>query len=170
MFASNHRLRITGANEEDAFLDRVITVPFIHSVPRDQWIPNLGDSLFQERGYIVAQALQALWALKTRNFIFTKVDVDFYEDEPQSYDPISDFVSQHCELGDGFEAESETLHREYSAFCEERGVPSQECAIFARILAVRFPGLTRVRNANRSGKRGFKGIRLQSDNVVSAGD
>ena len=162
MFASNHRLRIADASEEDAFLDRVVTIPFCNSVPRNAWIPDIGKILLQERGYIIGQAIKALRDLKRRNFVFTKVDADFYDDEPQGFDPIIAFVSQRCELDSVLEIDSEALHCQYLQFLSEFGLPEQNCAIFSRQLKKKYPQLESIRNAGGEiGKRGYKGIGLR---------
>lgn len=56
LFATNFPLRID--SNDPAFLDRIIFLPFMKSVPKDERDPDLAKKLWKERDAIVTKALQ----------------------------------------------------------------------------------------------------------------
>lgn len=95
LFCSNHKLQISSFDE--AFWDRLIYLPFRNSVPKEARIPNLAEKLFDERGYIVCEAINALQKLVKRNFVFTKVDLPdentLISNESNS---VNEFIAEKC--------------------------------------------------------------------------
>lgn len=41
LFAGNHPIRISGITREDAFLNRMVVIPFLHPVPTEDMQPKL---------------------------------------------------------------------------------------------------------------------------------
>lgn len=163
VFASNHKLKIADADDEEAFIDRIVTIPFNNTIPRDQMIPDLFYLLFQERGYIVEQAIVALQDLQRRNFIFTEIDTPaFFEDTSSVSDCIIDFCKEECIFSPDSECTTHELYKSYYDYCCEIGQQAEAFAVFARTISNRFPELERLRKANGIQQRGFRGITLRT--------
>lgn len=69
LIVTNHALKTKTPDE--AFLRRVVCVPFKYPVPLEEIDVNLLDKLWLERDGIVTAAITAYWQLKNRNYIFS---------------------------------------------------------------------------------------------------
>lgn len=75
LFATNFLLRID--SNDPAFLDRIIFLPFMKSVPKDERDPDLAKKLWKERDAIVTKALQYARKLMKQGWQFPPIpDVD----------------------------------------------------------------------------------------------
>ena len=75
LFATNFPLRIE--SNDPAFLDRIIFLPFMNSVPKEERDPNLAKKLWKERDAIVTKALQYARKLMKQGWQFPPIpDVD----------------------------------------------------------------------------------------------
>lgn len=75
LFATNFPLRID--SNDPAFLDRIIFLPFMKSVPKDERDPDLAKKLWKERDAIVTKALQYARKLMKQGWQFPPIpDVD----------------------------------------------------------------------------------------------
>ena len=71
LFVSNYPLRIPNPGRERALLDRLVDIPCQNPVEKQMQIPNLHKLLYEERGCITYQAMEALAMLDARNGVFT---------------------------------------------------------------------------------------------------
>lgn len=148
---------------EEALLSRLVTIPFRNSVTAEKQIPNLAQTLYQERGYIVGKAFSALRQLIHNNFVFTKADCgpSFIPSYGHAEDLIDEFTTDCCELVPEHRESTHALFHAYQRYCKECSLAGlTDSGIFGRELSARFPQLARTRNAGGAGTRGFIGIRL----------
>ncbi len=68
IFATNHPFLIK--SEDEAFFDRVVTIPFKYAVEKSQKIYNLKEKLLSERDGIVSKAIAAYYRLVDNNYVF----------------------------------------------------------------------------------------------------
>lgn len=164
VFASNHILRIADAEDEEAFIDRIVTIPFNNSISRDQMIPDLSYLLFQERGYIVEQAIEALQDLQRRNFVFTEIDTPvFYEDTLSISDSIASFCEEECIFSPETECTTYELYKAYHGFCCETGQQAVALTVFSRNISNKYPDLEHLRKVKGAPQRGLRGITLKTN-------
>lgn len=71
LFGSNFPLM--PADQDDAFGARLVTIPFLYSIPKDQQDKHLLDKLLVERPAIAVKALDAYLELRQRNYQFTPI-------------------------------------------------------------------------------------------------
>ena len=167
--AGNHPLRVKNLDTDDAFIRRIITIPFFNPVPPERWIDHLSEKMLKESGYIVKQAIGALNDLRDRNFVFTEVAVpEPYQAVDNQQDDIRDFIQVSCELHTDAKCSSECLYKAYCDFCSGFARRATSYINFTRLLNKL--GLPIESNRYAGGKRGFKGIRLQSDGITSTMD
>ncbi len=69
IMATNHPL-VTKTNDE-AFRDRIVTIPFRYSVPKEKRDPWLISNLLEERDAIATKAIQAYYRLVMSNYRFS---------------------------------------------------------------------------------------------------
>jgi len=162
VFASNHKLQISEVESEGAFLDRIITIPFNNSIPKEKVIPDICNLLIHEKGYIVEKSIEALKYLQSRNFVFTDLEIsNFYEDSQSITDSIITFCEENCIFSPNLESATCELYDAYFDFCSELGMQAEKIAVFARTLSKYYSNLERTRKANNSDRRGFRGIALK---------
>lgn len=129
LFASNFLVTVPQSDNDDAFWDRMIIVPFPISVKREYMDKDLLEKLLTEKDEIIAMCLWALHKVLRRNYVFSachKADDmkrEWRYREPDYTGSIQPFMEDCIEVtgqkGDGiFFSE---LYSRYSEYCEENG-------------------------------------------------
>lgn len=118
IYASNGRISLK--TYDRAFWDRVIFVPFLHSIPKEEQDRNLLDKLLGEQDGIVTKAAIAARKLIGNNFIFNipKVAKDILDEWSQeSRDSITRFLENECVIDCDCSIFSCDLYEKYKEFC-----------------------------------------------------
>ena len=164
LFLTNFPLRIAGGRQDAAILQRLVRVPFRHSVPQERQIPKLYEHLLDEAGGIIWQALQALEDMEERGGGFTEIEADQGEFVPliqTEEDRVRAFVRDACYLEPGVRTPVQEL---YEAFLDFESSRRDEGAIpaakFGKILSRLGLPVKPYRTAEA---RGYEGIRLRED-------
>ena len=164
LFLSNFPLRIAGGRQDAAILQRLVRVPFRHSVPQDKQIPKLYEHLLDEAGGIIWQALQALADMEERGGGFTEIEAD--QDECISLvqteeDRVRAFVRNACCLEPGARTPVQELYTAFLDFeSSQRGEAVILAAVFGKILSRLGLPVKPYRTAE---SRGYEGIRLRGN-------
>ncbi|MBR3999638.1 MAG: hypothetical protein IKI93_15010 [Clostridia bacterium] len=69
VLTTNHPIYFKG--NEEALLNRIVTIPFAHTIPPEQQDKNLLKKLRSEKDGIAARAMEAFFRLKVNNYIFS---------------------------------------------------------------------------------------------------
>lgn len=168
LFATNHKITI--AYKDEQFIERLVVLPFLNSVPPEDQDRELLDKMKDERPAIFNKALKAFKRLRDNNFVFTEVDeskkfVNFPAtgNENRSFlsEAIGQFIEQRCnvtEFKDDFTTISD-LYFAFSDFYMERYNLSIEMDEFSKAFkaAALEIGLE-YKQKNRG--RGYRGILL----------
>lgn len=151
----------------DGFWDRLIIVPFLNSIPKEERDPKLFDKIWAERDGIVNIAMEYAKKLIKREYRFPDCRVAdamrarwMYGED---YEVVS-FVENCCDLSDEF-AETRTvdLYGEYKSFCEQNYDTPKTKIVFSSVLKKMYD-LTPVRKVGDVGQyRGYQGIRLKQN-------
>ena len=171
VFSTNHQIVL--ADSDPAFYERILYLPFLITVPKEQRDPYLKQKLWAEKDAIVTTALQYLPELLASNFSFAGeeeteallsvynayVNRDFTE-------LVEDFLAENIELApDIFTSTEEILN----AFTEKAGVyidPSNFGKSVKSVLLNMSPSITEARaTINGSKSRGYRGIRIKEETV-----
>lgn len=117
LFSINGTLKMT--SRDTAFLDRIVCIPFRHSVPKSRRDEFLLTKLNNEREGIMMKALNYYRAFVSRNRIFSgennySPDVE-YRLSPN--DTIIEFVNEDCIFCPEHYTSTENLFSAYTAFC-----------------------------------------------------
>lgn len=117
VFSSNHPLSIDG--DDDAFLKRIVYLPFNYAIPDNQQDPDLGDKIWAERDAIVTKALYYARKLVQYNYIFPEIP---YVDSAK-YSPVKMFVQERCDISDMDAMTAlDDLYNAYLHFCKEKNI------------------------------------------------
>lgn len=164
LFATNFLLRID--SNDPAFLDRIIFLPFMKSVPKDERDPDLAKKLWKERDAIVTKALQYARKLMKQGWQFPPIpDVDCMRgiQRKNSMDYLKEFLENHCEMGDyNYFTATSDLRRAYEACCDENGTCPCSATAFNKYMEQAGGVRDRKRlTASENPVWGFYGIRLR---------
>lgn len=164
IFASNEAPR---AAENDAgFWNRANLVPFTHTVPRSERIPNLEERM---REPSCAEALLA-WAVEgCRVWQLEGVGTcDAVVAATAAYRTDNDWLAAFLELfeiADGWQIPASDFRSHYENFCKQEGQFAQNTKDLAREIETRWHG---VRYRSSHGKRFWDGIRLRDTSLQPA--
>lgn len=162
IFGTNYPIAIKG--EDDAFWDRLILVPFLHSVPKELQNDYLIDELWEEREEIVSMALNAVYNVIENNMTFspcTAADEIVESWRDGMTDNVIRYIKSQCIFDESSRTHSTVLYQSYTDWCFDHAEISKTENYFSRILVGKFR-LARARWKNDNGEslRGFKGIRI----------
>lgn len=129
LFASNFPVTVPQSDNDDAFWDRMIIVPFPISVKREYMDKDLLEKLLTEKDEIISMCLWAFHKVFRRNYVFSvchradDMKREWRYREPDYTGSIQPFMEDCIEVTgrkeDGiFFSE---LYRRYSEYCEENG-------------------------------------------------
>lgn len=145
IFGTNSRIAIS--TPDAAFWDRVIIVPFLHEVPKQDRIPDLLSHLIAERDDIFSKSVPYVNKLIKRNYDFTLPDVAANmkrEWSGNSIDALGDFFSKHCNITDtGSGTAVQEIFAYYQEYCASRNIPCaiSDTANFSKTVKQRYPNI-----------------------------
>lgn len=166
LIAANTLPSLQRSKHEEAFVKRMVVIPFGDTIPDECKDPDMLEKLKTETNYIVTVAMDALRDLICNNFIFTlPEEVDeikqslIYRSVPSSSETVHDFIEFRCSRNHDYFTPTATLHIAYLEYLEGLEIRPQPLNIFqfgselAKILG---------ENAKKKyqQQRGFAGIRL----------
>lgn len=146
LFVSNYPLRISNPDREQALLERLVEIPCRNPVAREDQIPHLHEILYEEAGYIVGLAMEALAELESENGEFTPLPEVFTSPMVQAPDKeraVMEFVQRHCILEEGASC---AVNDAFQAF--QAAFPEVEMAVgqFSKTLCSLYPQIERRRS------------------------
>lgn len=168
IFASN--FPITLVSQDQAFINRIVEIPFLHSVPKDNQVKGLYEILRKEKHTIIHHALNAYRHLRSRNYVFSG-DEYLNPIKEQTVVPtitaesvIQQFFEDCCSYDDSSFVTTEALHTAYTNFCAKNSyaVLAKEkfSKMFKQLFGERFPSVKR-QTADGSRPRGYAGLSLR---------
>lgn len=157
LFVSNYPLQIPNRSREQALLKRLVEIPCLNPVAREDQIPSFHEILSQEAGYIVDLAMEALAELELRNGVFTPLPETFavvMVQAPDNERSIIEFVRGHCILEEGASCAVTDAFQSFQSY-----FPEIEMAVgqFSKMLCSIYPQIERRRSKDT---RKYYGMRL----------
>lgn len=165
IFATNDPI-VTSKNS-DAFFERLLFIPFNHSVEKKDQDKNLIEKLWAERNGIIKKALKAARKLIQNNYIFPECEAaDFIVDNWRygKNISISYFINAKCTITNDKSVKSHTavLYEAYEEFCSQNNFEPTSIKQFSHVLTENF-GLLQGRWYDNNGRflHGYFGITLK---------
>ena len=168
LFGTNHAVILP--NDDPAFNERLVVVPFAYSVPDEQRDRRLREKLSAERDAIIVRALDAYRQLVARSFIFSgdfNVNTVLGGSESLS-DQIVSFLNTDCEIDTDAWTTTQQL---YTRFTEKYGFvcgDKQFSRIFLQVASsCSLPVEKHRERLTPTGNpvQGFKGVRLKEPEI-----
>lgn len=167
VLSTNHP--IIPENNDEAFLNRMRIMPFVHSVPKSEQDPNLRGHLYNERDAIFLRAMLAYKNLKANNYVFSgefeaNMIYNNYFNLINSENTLTIFVNECCIFDATAKVYTNDLYNSYQEYSVKMGVQAiyGSVEVFSRALKSHYPQLenSRWREHGNEGKSGFVGIKL----------
>lgn len=164
LFASNHPLRLK--ENDQAFINRVVYIPFLKAVPKHKQDRNILEKMQSELPALFNHALAAYERLVRSGYSWAgaekfkpRIEIANSGVVVNKLAELKEFATSCC----SFEADSivstAELKDEYFLFCKRRGYSPILGDRFSRELMEVMPdSVERIKIGNQ--RRGFKGIRL----------
>lgn len=151
----------------DAYFRRMKIIPFRNSVPPEKQIPDIAEKMAEEKGYIVGKALEALQALRQRNYTFTEIDVDIDEYgaiEASEKRPVEAFFEECCITAPGEITFTEKFYKVFVSFCKKNKLPVQTKIAFSQEFSKHVTHLEKT-HTSRQGKtlNGYRGLKIKEE-------
>jgi putative DNA primase/helicase len=156
--ATNHRPKIP--DDDSALWERIVELPFRAEIPPDERDPAVRAELRDPKASgaaVLAWAVEGCLAYQDEGLTPPEVVEHATREYREEMDPLREFISECCVLGEGHWVSSAELRKEYGSWCEEGGEKPLTGRNFAERLRAR--GCTPDR---ASGKRVWRGIGLKS--------
>lgn len=152
LFSCNTIPRNLG-DKSEGFYRRLILIRFDHAVPENVKDPNLQEKLRAEADGIFLFALEGLKRLINNSYKFSETERNKRElaQYKEESDNVLSFVSESCELGEGFDYGSTELYNAYKGFCEDSGVKPYSQKNFVKQLLANVQGIGK--GVDKLGKR-----------------
>ena len=165
VFGSNFQLSL--AEYDEAFLNRLVCIPFRFAVPPERQDKQLLQKLRQEKPAIVVRAIAAYKNLAARNFRFLLGHGEIGKDVcgySRAGDTLGEFLVECCEFAEDAVTATSELYRAFCDFCKSKGyVTVSNVAYFSRQLNTHCAG--RIKNEkkrlNGTSQNCYIGIRLK---------
>lgn len=166
LFSINGKLKMTG--RDTAFLDRIVCIPFRHSIPKNKRDESLLEKLNNEREGIMMRALKYYQDFVSRNRVFSGEsnylpDIE-YRLTPN--DTITEFVSEACILHEEAYTSTDALYTAYLSFCVRNKLKavSSKSGFSQRISALYATHLRphRKHTDKTDNLRGYYGIKMDN--------
>ncbi|WP_294755601.1 DUF5906 domain-containing protein [uncultured Flavonifractor sp.] len=163
LFSTNHRLKLH--EWDQAFLDRIVCIPFEKSVSTGERDTELSEKLGRERQNVAIKALAYYVALRENKYKFSGNFPPKIDGQPPNSTIINEFVDDCCYFVDFDEGGTHTqdLFEAYQFYCKKRCyIPVDSMAEFSRILHDKYGSKinsSRWREDSRNAN-GYKGIKL----------
>ena len=166
LFASNYPLRLKEYDE--AFVNRVVYVPFINAIPKEKQDKNILDKMQKELSALFNWAFVAYKRLVASGYTWAGSDrfkpgIEIANSgiSTDKERILNQFVSACCELAEGAIISTEDLKYAYDNYCQEYNhIPIQGDRFSRELSAVLPDTIMRVKIGNK--QRGYKGIRLKN--------
>ena len=176
LFATNHPIKLK--QDDDAFYNRLVLIPFLYSVEECDKDFELSKKLWDSRNAIVTKAVKAYRRLYENNFVFTQCRladdmIDSWRNRPADY-RVRVFVDKMCVINREeitIFTPTEELFRAYQQFWKAKGyeIADDEKILFSKQLhegtqlepkKKRCPGYTSPVN-------GYCGIKLNDTGSIN---
>lgn len=166
LFATNHAALIP--NQDEAFFDRMVVIPFTLSIPRENQDRQLPQKLEQERDAIIVRALDAYRELRANGYIFVG---EYLANEAiggklNPVDTVAQFLTNTCEPLEGNWEPTEklytTLVKQYGPLCGK----NEFSGLLLHLCATLYPGVDRKRGRVTPSSNptwGFVNLKLKED-------
>ena len=164
LFASNHSLKLK--EYDQAFVNRVVYIPFLYAVPKEKQDRNILEKMQPELPALFNHAIAAYERLVKSGYAWSgaekfKPRIEIANAGPlvNKVSELKEFVETYCFYGADYITPTAEMKDAYIVFCEQKGYfPILGDRFSREVMQVMPASVERVKIGNQS--RGFKGVKL----------
>lgn len=166
LFAGNNFPRIKTEDLTNAFFNRLIIIPFLNSIPKEQQDSGLKEKLLSESDYIVEWGMEGLRRLIQNNYVFTKSKLSEkikreYINQNNSFQA---FLVEACNFENDSYMFSYEIEGAYKIFCDMNDLaPMKKNSIHYILKHVQKLRYHKKDAKNGSKRNGYSGIKLKKE-------
>lgn len=167
LFASNHPIKL--AEDDDAFWERMVFLPFDYSVSKERQNEKLLKELLKEKDAVVSKALRYAEKLMKCHYKFPttkEIEKRIKEWRGITVNTINAFIKNRCIIDDQYRGELvEDLYLQYLGYCAEIGEKAEKQNDFKVYLEKQL-GLSHFKMRREKGSNpqsAFRGIQLDAE-------
>ena len=171
--ASNYNIGMAYSSVDQAFLRRLVTIPYPYSIPKEQQDPFILQKLMCERDAIATEAFRHYLRLKANGYVFTgherfdSLQSIYATPVNPEYMAVRDFSDRFCDFSDsGVFTSTQEL---YEVFQRNYSTNIIDATGFSQ--AFNFVNQGRVQNkrhhSSTQNVRGFLGVKLAGGNIAT---
>lgn len=175
LFASNYPVTIPKADNDDAFWDRMIVVPFKYSLAKEDVDVHFVDKLVAEKDEIISVCLNALSKLLRRNFVFSSCEAaeemkrKWRNLEHEASQSILQFINE-CVVITGQPSDrvyTQKIYQAYSDYCDRHELESVSKLKLIEWLKNNLPSCKhrRLHDTGKNPLSGFEGMFLKKSTI-----
>lgn len=171
LLGGNNFPNIKAVDVTNAFFERLLIVPFMHSIPKSQQDMMLKEKLLKERSFIVEWGVKGLRRLMDNGFVFTKSSVaqELKNEYMSDQNSFQAFIEGACVLNSSSYLFSYEIEHAYRVFCELNGFVPVNKGDIHRILKNVYKLPYKKQSENGSKRNGYFGISLKPEFKVFMG-
>ncbi len=166
LFASNSLPHISIKEDSGSIRNRMLIIPFLNQVPKNQQNPDLLEKLLEEKDYIIKKAMKAYRRLIENSFEFSKCELseellNMTFKNITSVNSVEKFIkSDYISVDPYGYVRGNDLYKAYISFCNENGfIPAKEKTFVNKVANFAFVEQDRV-NTDDGYIRVLRGIIL----------
>ena len=164
--ASNYNIGMAYTAVDQAFVRRLVTLPYPYSIPKECQDPFIKQKLLMEKDAIATEAFRHYLRLKANNYRFTGHErfdqIQSIQCSPATaeYDAIRDFSQKYCDFTDS--SAFVTTQELYAAFAANYPTIFQDITGFSQAFALANQGRISEKRKHTStyNLRGYTGVKL----------
>ncbi len=167
ILAANTLPSMSNTKHEEAFLNRMVIIPFGNTLSDKEKDIGIIDKLLSEKDYIIELSMQALRILIDNNFNFTQTDESvmikqqLFQKRLNKEDIIMDFITECCYIDKAARCFNDEIYPVYISYLSSHGLDAYVVneAYFGKLISNLCDYVERFSTGI---KRGYKGIGLNS--------
>lgn len=168
LFASNFPIELY--EDDDAFWQRMVYLPFDYSIPKSNQNTDLLKLLQEEQDAVVSEALRHAKTLIESNFCFPStymIDRRMQEWQGRTNPSIENFLKDCCLIDESYRGElTETLFSAYQQYCDSTGLVAKNRPFFKQFLENEIDlEHFKMRDGGENPQSAFRNIKLKGGSM-----
>lgn len=163
LFAGNHLPKLKVVDQNNAFSERLLIVPFVNQIPKEDQDVHLLQKLLSDKPYITKWAIEGINRLIRQGYKFSSCEMidEIQTSYSRNNNTVQVFVSECCDLDPYLRSHTYELEEAYHNYCFSIGEPPLEGRAFHNSLKS-IPGILNGRfRIDGENLNGYYGIALK---------
>lgn len=162
VFLGNSFPTFNAGEDAKSIDERIIFLPFLHTVPREEWISGLEEKLFEESSFILSWAMKGMARLNSQGYVFSRCRASellraqyLSKSFPEYY-----FVTTYLQADPYGKVSTKEMDLKYKNFCLATEMPVRDRVAWFDVLSKEFvvQSIRGIDFGEKKNLRGFSGV------------